>query len=150
MIAVGSGQLLGKGVGLGSQSRLQFLPEYETDFIFAAFAEEWGFIGVVVLCLCYAIVIWRILQNSMYGLSNFEILYGLGLAVCIMSHFIIHVGMNIGLLPVTGIPLPFMSYGGTNMLVLFTGLGVLMGMRRYRRAAHKESMQNEFLGVTSE
>ncbi|MDO8594887.1 MAG: rod shape-determining protein RodA [bacterium] len=149
MIAVGSGELLGKGVGFGTQSRLQFLPEYETDFIFAAFAEEWGFIGVILLCLCYGIVIFRILQSAMHGLSNFEILYALGLAVFIMSHFLIHVGMNIGLLPVTGISLPFMSYGGTHMLTLFTGLGILMGMRRYARTAHKEVMQNEFVGVAS-
>lgn len=149
MIAVGSGELFGKGVGLGSQSRLQFLPEYETDFIFAAFAEEWGFLGVVVLFFCYGIVIWRILINALYGLSNFEILYGLGMAIFIMSHFFIHVGINIGLLPVTGITLPFMSYGGTNMLILFAGLGILMGMRRYRRAAHKELTQNEFAGVNA-
>src|SRR3989344_526114 len=147
MIAVGSGELLGKGVGYGTQSRLQFLPEYETDFIFAAFAEEWGFIGVVVLFLCYGVVIWRILQNAMHGLSNFEILYGLGLAILIMAQFLIHVGMNIGLLPVTGISLPFVSYGGTNMLMLFGGLGILMGMRRYRRTAHKDLSKNELLGV---
>ncbi len=150
MIAVGSGGFLGKGVGLGSQSRLQFLPEYETDFIFAAFAEEWGFVGVVLLGLCYAFVIWRIVQNAMLGLSNFEILFGLGLAILIMSHFLVHVGMNIGLLPVTGITLPFMSYGGTNMVTLFAGLGILMGMRRYRRTAHKEAMQNEFVGVIAD
>ena len=148
-IAVGSGGLLGKGVGLGSQSRLQFLPEYETDFIFAAFAEEWGFVGILILCAAYGVVIWRILANAHYGLSNFEILYGLGLALFIMSHFFIHVGMNLGLLPVTGISLPFMSYGGTNMFVLFFGLGVLMGMRRYARAAHKELMQNEFVGIVA-
>ena len=142
MIAVGSGGFLGKGVGLGSQSRLQFLPQYETDFIFAAFAEEWGFVGVTILFLCYGIVVWRILLTALHGLSNFEILYGLGLTVLIMSHLLIHVGMNIGLLPVTGITLPFMSYGGTNMLMLFAGLGILMGMRHYRRAAHREVVHN--------
>ena len=150
MIAVGSGGILGKGVGLGSQSRLQFLPEYETDFMFAAFAEEWGFVGVVILSLCYALVIWRILRNAALGLSNFEILFGLGLAILIMSHFMIHAGMNVGLLPVTGITLPFMSYGGTNLLTLFAGLGILMGMRRYRRIAHKEAMQHEFVGVSAD
>lgn len=150
MIAVGSGEVFGKGVGYGTQSRLQFLPEYETDFIFAAFSEEWGFMGVLVLFLCYGIIVWRILRNALHGLSNFEILYGLGLAILIMSQFLIHIGMNIGLLPVTGITLPFMSYGGTNMLVLFTGLGILMGMRRYRRIAHKDMAQNEFIGVTTE
>jgi len=150
MIAVGSGEVFGKGVGYGTQSRLQFLPEYETDFVFAAFAEEWGFMGVLVIFLCYGIIIWRILRNALHGLSNFEILYGLGLAILIMSQFLIHIGMNIGLLPVTGITLPFMSYGGTTMLMLFAGFGILMGMRRYRRAAHKESTQNEFIGVTAE
>jgi len=131
MIAVGSGELLGKGVGYGTQSRLQFLPEYETDFIFAAFAEEWGFIGVVVLFLCYGVVIWRILQNAMHGLSNFEILYGLGLAILIMAQFLIHVGMNIGLLPVTGISLPFVSYGGTALAVFLTMMGIATNVSKY-------------------
>jgi len=149
MIAVGSGELLGKGVGYGTQSRLQFLPEYQTDFIFAAFAEEWGFIGVVILFSLYGIVIWRILINALHGLSNFEILYGLGLAILIVSQFLIHVGMNLGMLPITGLSLPFMSYGGTYMVTLFLGLGILMGMRRYRRAAHKEEGQNEFVGISS-
>lgn len=149
-IAVGSGELLGKGVGLGSQSRLKFLPEYQTDFIFAAFAEEWGFAGVVVLFSFYGILVWRILWNAMHGLSNFEILYGLGLAVFITSHFLIHVGMNMGLLPVTGLSLPFVSYGGTHLATLFVGLGILMGMRRYRRAAHRELTQNELAGVMAE
>lgn len=146
-IAVGSGELLGKGVGFGSQSRLRFLPEYETDFIFAAFAEEWGFLGVVVLFLLYGILLWRILLNALRGSTNFEVLFGLGLAIFIMSQFFIHVGMNIGLLPVTGITLPFMSYGGSNLAIFFLGLGILMGMRRYSRAAHKEVMQSEFLGI---
>ena len=147
MIAVGSGGLLGKGVGLGSQSRLQFLPEYETDFVFAAFAEEWGFVGVAILFLCYALLIWRILVNALYGVSNFEILFGLGLALLIIAHFLINIGMNLGVLPVTGITLPFMSYGGTHLATLFIGLGILMGMRRYRRALHKKMVQNEMPGV---
>lgn len=147
-IAVGSGGFLGKGVGFGSQSRLQFLPEYETDFIFAAFAEEWGFLGVVVLFALYGMLFWRILANALRGSTNFEILFGLGLALWILSQFLIHVGMNLGLLPVTGITLPFMSYGGSNLAVLFLGFGILMGMRRYRLASHKDAMQNEFVGVT--
>lgn len=146
-ITVGSGQLFGKGLGFGSQSRLQFLPEYQTDFIFAAFAEEWGFLGVISIFIFYGIVIWRILDASFHGASNFEILFGLGLATMFMAHFIIHVGMNIGLLPVTGITIPFMSYGGTHLLTTFAGLGILMGMRRYARAAHKDVMKNEFLGI---
>ncbi len=146
-IAVGSGQLLGKGVGFGTQSRLQFLPEYETDFIFAAFAEEWGFVGVMLLFVFFAILIWRILVNSMKGSTNFEVLYGLGLVILIISHFTIHVGMNIGLLPVTGITIPFMSYGGSHLLTEFVALGILMGMRKYRRVVHRNDMGNEFLGM---
>lgn len=146
-IAVGSGRWSGKGIGFGSQSRLQFLPEYETDFIFAAFAEEWGFMGVTILFLLYGILLWRILLNALRGSTNFEVLFGLGLAIFIMSQFFIHVGMNLGLLPVTGITLPFMSYGGSNLAIFFLGLGILMGMRRYRRAAHKEAFQSEFLGA---
>lgn len=146
-IAVGSGRILGKGIGYGTQSRLKFLPEYQTDFIFAAFAEEWGFIGVVILFILYGLVIWRVLVNALYGATNFEILFGVGLAVYLMAHIIVNMGMNIGVLPVTGTTIPFMSYGGTHLLTEFLGLGILMGMRRYRREAHKDMIKNEFLGV---
>ncbi len=146
-IAVGSGEIFGKGVGFGTQSRLKFLPEYETDFVFAAFAEEWGFVGVLMLFSMYGIVIWRVLLHSMHGATNFEMLFGLGLSIFFMSHFFVNVGMNIGLLPVTGITLPFMSYGGTHLLTEFAGLGILMGMSRYQRAVHKDFSSNEILGV---
>ena len=146
-IAIGSGQILGEGIGYGTQSKLKFLPEYETDFIFAAYAEEWGLVGVGILFLFFGILIWRIVLNSYYGATNFEILFGLGLAILFMSHFLVNVGMCLGLMPVTGITFPFMSYGGTNLLSSFTGLGILMGMRRYRRDAHKDTIKNEFLGL---
>lgn len=145
-IAVGSGQLAGKGVGYGTQSRLKFLPEYQTDFIFAAFAEEWGFFGVLIFFFLFGVVIWRIITNALKGATNFEILFGLGLAVMFMSHLIIHVGMNIGILPVTGLPLPFLSYGGSHLLAEFMGLGILMGMRRYSLAFHRDDVKNEFIG----
>ncbi|MGB8815968.1 MAG: FtsW/RodA/SpoVE family cell cycle protein [Minisyncoccia bacterium] len=146
-IAVGSGQILGKGVGYGTQSKLQFLPAYHTDFIFAAYAEEWGFIGVVILFGLFGVILARILFNAYYGATNFEILFGLGLSVLFMSHFIVNVGMNIGIMPVTGITFPFMSYGGTNLFISFSALGILMGMRKYKRATHKDLMENEFLGI---
>lgn len=146
-IAVGSGEIMGKGIGYGTQSRLSFLPEYQTDFIFAAFAEEWGFIGVLILFLVFGILMWRIISNALLGATNFEILFGIGMSVLLMSHFIIHVGMNIGLLPVTGLTIPFMSYGGSHLVITFAGLGILMSMRRYARAAHKDVMRNEFLGI---
>jgi rod shape determining protein RodA len=146
-IAVGSGEIFGKGVGHGTQSRLQFLPEYETDFIFAAFAEEWGFVGVLLLLLCFGVVIWRVIANAMQGATNFEMFFGAGLAILFMSHLTIHIGMNIGLLPVTGTTIPFMSYGGSHLITEYIGLGILMGMRRYRRTAHRDALQNEFVGV---
>ncbi len=146
-IAVGSGELLGKGIGYGTQSRLKFLPQYQTDFIFASFAEEWGFVGVVLLLLCYGIVFWRILRAAFLGASNFEILFALGLAIFFMTQLTVHIGMNMGLLPVTGQTLPFMSYGGSHLLTEFAGLGLLMGMGRYARVAHAESMKNEFFGI---
>ncbi len=146
MVAVGSGGILGKGVGYGTQSRLQFLPEHQTDFVFAAFAEEWGYIGVLLVLILFGIVIWRIIKNSMHGATNFEILFGVGLAIFIMSHFLIHVGMNVGLLPVTGLPISFLSYGGSHMLTVWLGLGILMGMRRYSHAFHRDDVYNEFIG----
>lgn len=146
-IAVGSGQIFGKGVGFGTQSRLKFLPEYQTDFIFAAFVEEWGFVGAAILFLLLGLIIWRILHIALLGATNFEILFGVGLAIYFMSHFIINIGMNIGIIPVTGITLPFMSYGGSHLLTEFIGLGILMGMNRYKRVAHKDDMRNEFLGI---
>lgn len=145
-IAVGSGQMWGKGIGYGTQSRLKFLPEYQTDFIFSAFAEEWGFVGVIILFTMFGIVVYRIVANTMLGATNFEILFGSGLAIYIVVHFVINVGMNIQLLPVTGTTIPFLSYGGTHILTEFTGLGILMGMRRYHRVAHKDEIKNEFLG----
>ena len=146
-IAVGSGLITGKGVGYGTQSKLNFLPEYQTDFIFAAYAEEWGFLGVIFLFSFFGILLWRIIRVAYYGATNFEILFGCGIAIMFVSHFLVNVGMNIGIMPVTGITFPFMSYGGTNLLTSFIGLGILMGMRRYNRAAHKDMMKNEFLGI---
>ncbi|RJQ31320.1 rod shape-determining protein RodA [Candidatus Parcubacteria bacterium] len=146
MIAVGSGQFFGKGIGFGTQSRLEFLPEHQTDFIFAAFAEEWGFVGALFIFLFYAIVIWRVLRNAALGQSNFESFYGIGVAIFLTAHFFVNIGMNIGLLPITGTTLPFLSYGGTHMLTVYTSLGILMGMRRYSRHTHRDDAETEFLG----
>lgn len=136
-VAVGSGQLWGKGVGYGTQSKLQFLPEYETDFIFAAFAEEWGFIGVLILFTFFGVLLWRLLHHAMLGASNFERLFATGVAILIISHFFVHIGMNIGLLPVTGTTVPFMSYGGSHLMTTFLGLGMVMAMRRYTKVQYR-------------
>ncbi|MFA6077270.1 MAG: rod shape-determining protein RodA [Candidatus Paceibacterota bacterium] len=146
-IAVGSGEIVGKGLGFGTQSRLKFLPQPQADFVFAAYSEEWGFIGSFLILLLYLAIIWRILYSATLGAYNFEILFGIGIAILFMSHILINIGMNLGLMPVTGIPLPFMSYGGSHLLFEFAGLGILMSMRKYARSVHRDDTKNEFLGV---
>lgn len=146
-IAVGSGEIFGKGLGFGTQSRLKFLPEPQSDFVFAAYSEEWGFVGSVLILLLYGLVVWRILYSASLGASNFEMLFGMGIAIFFMSHILINIGMNLGLMPVTGIPLPFMSYGGSHLLAEFAGLGILMSMKKYARSAHKDDTKYEFLGI---
>ncbi len=143
MVTVGAGQIVGRGIGFGTQSRLEFLPEYETDFIFAAFAEEWGFIGVILLIACFSVLLWRIIHEAIHGATNFERLFGIGVALLMFVPFVIHVGMNVGVLPITGTVLPFVSYGGSHLIVEFLALGMLMGMRRYRRTAHPELVGGE-------
>jgi rod shape determining protein RodA len=132
-IAVGSGQLLGKGVGYGTQSKLQFLPEYETDFIFAAFAEEWGLAGAFGVFALFGVVIWRLLYHALRGATNFERLFAVGVAILFMSHFFVHIGMNIGLLPVTGTTVPFLSYGGSHLMTEFIAIGMVIAMGKYTK-----------------
>lgn len=148
MVAVGSGQILGKGIGYGTQSKLRFLPEYQTDFVFAAFAEEWGFVGAMILLGLFGVLIWRIISNAVRGATNFETLFGIGVTIVFMAHLIINIGMNIGLLPVTGITVPFMSYGGSHLIVEFTALGIITGMSKYSRPVHRGMAQNEILGIS--
>lgn len=127
-IAVGSGEILGKGIGLGSQSKLLFLPEYQTDFIFAAFAEEWGFIGTALLLILAFALLYQIIDRARNFGNNFETFFALGVAILFSIHILIHAGMNMGLLPVTGIVFPFMSYGGSHLLTEWLTLGILSSM----------------------
>jgi rod shape determining protein RodA len=129
-VAVGSGQIFGKGIGQGSQSKLEFLPEYETDFIFAAFAEEWGFVGTALLLAFILLLLFRIVNNAQYASTNFETLFGLGVAILLSIHIGVHAGMNLGLMPVTGITFPFMSYGGSHLLTEWFTLGILSSMKK--------------------
>jgi rod shape determining protein RodA len=145
-VAVGSGELLGKGVGFGTQSKLQFLPEYETDFIFAAYAEEWGFVGVLLLLGLYGVVMIRILSIAAHGADNFSILFGAGIAIMFLSNLVVHVGMNMGLLPVTGTTIPLMSYGGSHLLTEYLALGILCGMSR-RAHATPHTRGTELVGA---
>jgi rod shape determining protein RodA len=136
-IAIGSGGILGKGIGYGTQSKLLFLPEYETDFIFAAFAEEWGLFGVLILFSLFAAVVWRLLYHANNGATNFERLFASGVAILFVAHFFVHVGMNIGLLPVTGTTVPFLSYGGSHLITEMIAVGMVMGMSRYTKTNYE-------------
>lgn len=138
-VAIGSGQWFGKGIGYGTQSKLLFLPEYETDFVFAAYAEEWGLIGVLLLFGLFGVVVWRLLKNAINGATNFERLFASGVCMLFVAHFFVHIGMNIGLLPVTGTTVPFLSYGGSHLLTEFIAVGMVMGMRRYAPVRYQVS-----------
>jgi rod shape determining protein RodA len=128
-IAIGSGQLLGKGIAGATQSRLAFLPERHTDFIFAVFAEMWGFVGCLVLLACYGLLLVRGFDIAAAAREPVGRLVALGATSLLAAQVLINVGMVTGLLPVVGIPLPFMSYGGSSMLVSMTALGLLLSVR---------------------
>jgi rod shape determining protein RodA len=130
-VAVGSGEITGKGLGFGTQSRLKFLPQPQADFIFAAYAEEWGFVGALILLILCLILLIRITANAELAATNFETLFGLGVVVWFSVHIAVHAGMNMGVLPVTGITFPFMSYGGSHLLTEWFALGILSSMRRH-------------------
>jgi rod shape determining protein RodA len=124
-IAVGSGEITGKGIGENSQARYGFLPEAHTDFIFACLAEESGFIGVSFLFLIYGLFINRMLKICLKSKSNFPRLLIVGYVALLVVQIFINVGMNLGIMPVIGISLPFVSYGGSGLIALFLGLGII-------------------------
>ena len=128
-IAVSSGGILGKGIGNGTQVQLGFLPEHQTDFIFAAIGEELGLVGVGALLIALSILLARILNVARIAGNNFARFSALGFMLLILLQASINISMNIGILPVTGIPLPFVSYGGSSMITLFMVLGFLQSIR---------------------
>lgn len=131
MIAVGSGQLFGRGLGRGTQSHLRFLPEYHTDFIFATLVEELGFFGGCILLLAYGALLWRILRPLVAGVivAVIPFVVSAGLFAMILSQVVINAGMNMGLVPITGITLPLVSYGGSSFLSLSVSFGLLWALR---------------------
>lgn len=145
-VAVGSGELTGKGIGYGTQSKLRFLPEYETDFIFASYAEEWGFVGVSLVLVLYGLLLARLLAIARRSATNFDALFTIGVALLFLSHIFIHAGINLGLLPVTGTTIPFMSYGGSHLIVEFAALGIVASLARNARSVPREQALNEYLG----
>jgi len=128
-IAIGSGQLLGKGVAGATQSRLAFLPERHTDFVFAVFAETWGFVGCLALLTCYLLLLLRGFDIAASSREPVGRLVALGLTSLLAVQVMINVGMVTGLLPVVGIPLPLMSYGGSSMLASLVAIGLLLSVR---------------------
>lgn len=128
-IAIGSGGILGQGLGRGSQTQYGFLPEPQTDFIFAAIAEETGLAGIAVLFLLFALLFWRIIKVGLLADTNFARLFVAGLVVVLISEIFINIGMNIGILPIIGIPLPLVSYGGSGLLAIFISFGVLQSIK---------------------
>ena len=128
-IAIGSGQLVGKGVAGATQSRLAFLPERHTDFIFAVFAEMWGFVGCLLLLLGYALLLLRGFDIDGSAREPVGRLAALGATALLATQILINVGMVTGLLPVVGVPLPLMSYGGSSMMVTLMSVGLLLSVR---------------------
>lgn len=131
-IAIGSGLIFGQGLGQGSQVQYGFLPEPHTDFIFSVIAEEWGIVGIIVLFLLYLNVVWRTLKVSTESPSNFSRLFAVGFVIILISQFTINIGMNLGVLPVVGIYLPFISYGGSGLVANFISLGIIQSIKSRR------------------
>jgi rod shape determining protein RodA len=132
LVAVGAGGIFGKGTAHGSQTQGQFLPVPHTDFIFAAFAEEHGFIGAMGLLLLYFIVLMRLIQNAQTAPDRAGAFVVMGVVAVLAFHVLVNVGMVVGFMPVTGIPLPLMSYGGSSVLFMFLALGIVMNIRMRR------------------
>ncbi|MGC8522294.1 MAG: rod shape-determining protein RodA [Steroidobacteraceae bacterium] len=132
-IAVGSGGVFGKGWMAGSQARLDFLPERTTDFIFAVIGEEFGLLGLVVLLLLYAFVIGRSIYLSMQCADTFSRLLGGSIALTFFVYVFINAGMVTGLVPVVGVPLPLVSYGGSSVVTVLSGFGILMALYSHRK-----------------
>jgi len=136
-IALGSGGFFGKGFLNGTQSKLGFVPEHSTDFIFSAYGEEFGFIGVLLLMFLYLFIALRGLSISVKATDNFGRILTGTLSLTIFLYVLVNVGMVIGFLPVVGAPLPFMSYGGTSMVTLFATIGIIMSIKSHQRILRK-------------
>lgn len=128
-ISIGSGRIFGQGLGQGSQVQYGFLPEPHTDFIFSAIAEEWGIVGVLALFALYVNLVWRVLKIAIDSESNFSRLFASGFAIILIAQFFINIGMNLSMLPVVGIYLPLISYGGSGLIFNFVGLGILQSIK---------------------
>lgn len=132
-IAVGSGELLGRGLGRGTQSRLQFLPEYRTDFIFASIAEELGFVGSILILSIYLFLLTYCLKVAHQTSDLFSFLSVVGVVSMLLFQIFVNIGMNVGLLPITGITLPLISYGGSSLIATYFSLGLVASVARFKK-----------------
>lgn len=131
-IAVGAGQVFGQGFLLGTQSQLHFIPQHHTDFIFSVLAEEWGFLGCLIILVLFLFVILKGIDFALNAKDRLGRVTAMGIVAMFTFHVITNIGMVIGLLPVTGIPLPFLSYGGTSLIANMVALGLLLNIRMRR------------------
>ena len=131
-IAIGSGGFTGKGIEKGSQSQLDFVPEQSTDFIFSVLAEELGFLGFIFLIIVYALIIYRCMSLSLRCEDNFSRLLGASLTFVFFTYVFVNIGMVSGLLPVVGIPLPLISYGGSSLMTLMASFGIIMSIHKHK------------------
>jgi rod shape determining protein RodA len=145
-VAAGSGQIWGKGIGYGTQSKLRFLPEYQTDFIFAAYAEEWGFAGIILLLGLYSLLLFQLLIISRKSATNFDALFTLGVLILFLAHIGFHAGINLGILPVTGTTIPFMSSGGSHIALEFGALGIVASLAQHGRSVSRDRAMQEYEG----
>jgi rod shape determining protein RodA len=127
-IAVGSGELFGKGLYHGTQTQLNFVPEHSRDFIFTVVAEEFGYVGSIGLVLVYAVILFGAFRAMMSARDRFGLLLAAGIVAMLAFHITINIGMTVGIMPITGIPLPFMSYGGSAVITDFAAIGVLLNI----------------------
>ncbi len=127
-IAVGSGEFFGKGLYHGTQTQLNFVPEHSRDFIFTVVGEEFGYLGSLALVLTYAVILFGGVSAMLAARDRFALLLAAGLIAMIAFHFTVNIGMTVGIMPITGIPLPFMSYGGTSILTDFAAVGILLNI----------------------
>lgn len=142
-LAIGSGGFFGKGLFLGKQTNLNYVPEHHTDFIFSVIGEEAGFLGAIIVIMILGIIVWRCFYIASNSSDNFAMLLGSGVGLIILSQMIINIGMTIGIMPIIGIPLPFLSSGGSNLISILIGIGLLENICIWRevRKEHEIAYQ---------
>jgi len=127
-VAVGSGKAMGKGLGHGSQSQLNFLPEKHTDFIFAVISEELGFFGAGTVFVLFGILFFRMKEIARTSRDNFGYLMAVGIIIMVAFQMLVNIGMNIGVMPVAGVPLPYLSYGGSSLVAILAASGIMQSI----------------------